>query len=275
MHFKKIAGFHPCPQIFTMAGQLPLPHEELSKRTERKSRFAYEPDAEPEPKISIDQMHNLSEIATENKIEDEDLDFGIKGTCRKLEKEYFRLSGPPDPATIRPEEVLQKTLKMLKKKWKNKESDYAYICDQLRSIRQDMMVQRIKNEFAAEVYETHARIALESRDISHFNQCQTQLDDMYNSGIKGHNDEFLAYRILYTALHHMQIELSNILKRLTLKEKQTDCVQHSLKVVKALSENNYYMVFKLYKQAPYMGAYLIDLFIDRLRVLALQTIAIT
>ena len=35
-----------------------------------------------------------------------------------------------------------------KNKWKNKEAEYAYICDQLRSIRQDMMLQRIKDEFA-------------------------------------------------------------------------------------------------------------------------------
>lgn len=216
----------------------------------------------------------ILELGNENK-DEELLDFGIKGTCTKLEKQYFRLSGPPDPSSVRPEEVLQKSLKMLKRKWKHKEAEYAYICDQLRSIRQDMMVQRIKNEFAVEVYETHARIALESRDISHFNQCQTQLDELYNNGVKGHNDEFLAYRILYAALHQMQIELAYILKKLTLKDKQTKCVQHSLQIVKALSDDNFYSFFRLYKKAPNMGAYLIDLFIDRLRVLALQTISVT
>lgn len=203
------------------------------------------------------------------------MDFGIKGTCRKLEKEYFRLSGAPDPTLVRPEEILQKALKLMKKKWKNKEADYAYICDQLRSIRQDMMVQRIKNEFAVDVYETHARIALESRDISHFNQCQTQLDELYNNGMKGHNEEFLGYRILYTALHQMQIELALILKKLALKDKQSQCVQHALGVVKSLADNNYFKFFKLYKESPNMGAYLIDLFIDRIRVFALQPISVT
>lgn len=203
------------------------------------------------------------------------LDFGIKGTCTKLEKQYFRLSTAPDPSTVRPEEILKQALRMVKKKWRGKEAEYAYICDQLRSIRQDMMLQRIKSDFAVEVYETHARIALECRDISHFNQCQTQLDELYETGIKGHNEEFLGYRILYAGLHGMQIELMLILKKLTLKDKQAVCVQHALKVVRALSDNNYFNLFKLYKQAPNMGGYLIDLFIDRLRVFALQAISVT
>jgi len=162
----------------------------------------------------------------------------------------------------------------MKQKWKTKANDYAYICDQLRSIRQDMMLQRIKNDFAIEVYETHARIALECRDIAHFNQCQTQLVELYAAGYKGHHEEFLGYRILYTGLHNMRLELMLILKKLTLKEKQNKAIKHALRVVKALDNNNYRVIFKEYRRAPNMSAYLMDLFIDRLRVFALQTISV-
>jgi len=43
----------------------------------------------------------------------------IKGTSTNLEKAYFRLTSAPDPSDVRPEPILKKALKMLKKKWKN------------------------------------------------------------------------------------------------------------------------------------------------------------
>jgi hypothetical protein len=45
----------------------------------------------------------------------------------------------PDPATIRPLEVLQRTLVELKNKWKVN-SDYRWTCDQFKSLRQDLTV---------------------------------------------------------------------------------------------------------------------------------------
>ncbi len=68
----------------------------------------------------------------------------------------------PHPSTVRPEPILKNALELVKKKWKASECDYEYACSQLKSIRQDCTVQRIKNEFTVKVYETHARVALES-----------------------------------------------------------------------------------------------------------------
>lgn len=89
----------------------------------------------------------------------------VVGLSTKLEKSYLRLTSAPDPKTVRPLPVLKETLELLKKKWRA-ESNYAYICDQFKSVRQDLTVQRIKNDFTVKVYEIHARIALEkvSRD---------------------------------------------------------------------------------------------------------------
>ena len=54
-------------------------------------------------------------------------DMTIKGTCQNIEKSYFRLTLAPDPSDVRPEEILSLALKMISKKWKNREADYRYI----------------------------------------------------------------------------------------------------------------------------------------------------
>ena len=55
----------------------------------------------------------------------------------------------------------------------------------------------IRNEFTVEVYEIHARIALEKHDLGEYNQCQSQLAQLYALGLQGRRMEFLGYRLLY------------------------------------------------------------------------------
>jgi len=48
---------------------------------------------------------------------------------------------------VRPEDILEKALHMVETSEKN----YLYKCDQLKSIRQDLTVQRIQNELTVKV----------------------------------------------------------------------------------------------------------------------------
>jgi hypothetical protein len=196
----------------------------------------------------------------------------IVGTNESLEKRYFRLTAPPDPATVRPLHVLEKTLDLLRHKWKT-EKNYNYICNQFKSLRQDLTVQHIKNAFTVRVYEIHARIALEKGDLGEYNQCQTQLKALYQQKLGGHPGEFLAYRILYFVYTCNKTDMNDLLAELTPADKSQAAVKHALDVRSALALGNYHKFFKLYLMAPNMGAYLMDMFIQRERFNALANIS--
>ncbi|KAF9182570.1 hypothetical protein BGZ51_003216 [Haplosporangium sp. Z 767] len=198
-------------------------------------------------------------------------EYTIVGTSTQLEKGYLRLTSAPDPATVRPVHILQKTIELLKEKWR-KEQNYAYICDQLKSVRQDLTVQRIKSDFTVTVYEIHARIALERGDLGEYNQCQTQLKQLYEYNLRGHVMEFTAYRILYLLHTRNPSDIIAMLASLTAEQKKDQAVKHALKVRTALASSNYHQLFKLYLTAPNMGGYLMDQFVDRERVEAMKAI---
>ncbi|OBZ88123.1 THP3 C2A9.11c, partial [Choanephora cucurbitarum] len=236
--------------------QRPISSEEEAKRLKRLRRF--EEDA--------------AQFRTQSPMEQSDFNqtsgAAVVGTCQKLEKNYLRLTAAPDPSTVRPLEVLKQTLELLKQKWTT-EANYTYICDQFKSMRQDLTVQHIKNEFTVQVYEIHARIALEKSDLGEYNQCQTQLKELYTKGISGNVMEFTAYRILYFLHTQNWADVNATMANLTLDQKQDPAVQHALGVRSSLATGNYHRFFSLYKQAPNMGGYLMDQFCERERVNAL------
>lgn len=195
----------------------------------------------------------------------------IVGTCEVLEKKYLRLTAPPVSSNVRPEPILRQTLDLLKKKWR-KDGNYSYICDQFKSMRQDLTVQRIKNDFTVSVYEIHARIAMEKGDIGEYNQCQTQLRSLYSLGLKGNPVEFKAYRILYFIHTANRMGLNDTLADLTPAEKQERPIKHAVAVRSALALGNYHKFFQLYLDTPNMGAYLMDMFVVRERLAALCNI---
>jgi len=65
------------------------------------------------------------------------------------------------------------------------------------------------------------------------------------------------------------LELNLYVGQLTPRQKAADAVQHALRVQRAQSMGNYRAMFELYTNAPNMGAYIMDHFIDRERAKAL------
>jgi hypothetical protein len=94
------------------------------------------------------------------------------GENRNLEKPYLRLTDYPKKEAVRPLEVVIKSLAHIKSRY-CQEEDFEWANEQLKSVRQDLTVQAIRNKFVLDVYETHARILLEHGDLNEFNQCQT------------------------------------------------------------------------------------------------------
>lgn len=203
-----------------------------------------------------------------------EMEQAIVGTCQSLEKQYLRLTSAPDPATVRPLDVLKRALDRIVNYWTagSQNRDYHYACDQLKSIRQDLTVQFIRNSFTVHVYETHARIALEVGDQEEFNQCQSQLKTLYELLPSDDQYEFLGYLILYLIYTENTTELQQTLSRLPCDSYEHPVVDHALKVRRAWSLCNYHKFFLLYKNAPAMSAKVMDWFVDRERKQAIKMI---
>lgn len=151
----------------------PQSNDQMQKRKTRFQQFEIEEDTRP--KIQKSSVKN----------EEETTEWKIVGTCQDLEKPYFRLTSKPDPKTIRPEPVLKKALAWLKERWRKGEIKYEYFSEQLRSIRQDLTVQGIRNKFSVEIYQAHTRLALEAQDLDQYNSCMSRLFELYKEGLPG------------------------------------------------------------------------------------------
>jgi len=196
--------------------------------------------------------------------------YTIVGKSTQLFKDYLRLTTEPNPNDIRPLHVLTLTLKELKRIWREK-NDYQFINNQFKSLRQDLTVQRIKNDFTVQAYEIHARMALEAGDMVEFGQCQGMLRHLYDLGLAGSVNEFLAYRLLSMVHGRNKSEMNLLVGQLTTEQKSHLAVRHALEVSKALTRNNYHAFFHLFVTAPNMGGYIMDHFVEEKRVQALMT----
>lgn len=196
----------------------------------------------------------------------------VVGTCQVLEKRFFRLTSAPKPEAVRPLPVLKEALKFVVKKFEH-DNNYNYLWDQFKSLRQDLTVQHIRNEFTVKVYEMHARFALENGDLGEYNACQAQLRLLHKQKLGGKPTEFLAYRILYFVSTHNTMGMNEVLADLTPEDRRAPAVQHALKMRTALALGNYHRFFQLYRDVPFLGGYIADTFVERERLAALAKIS--
>ncbi|KAL0456683.1 UNVERIFIED_CONTAM: SAC3 family protein A, partial [Sesamum latifolium] len=200
--------------------QLPIPTSVMpkSKSPSRRAKSRWEPI--PEEKV-VDKSANIS-----------------YGTAKY---------GGWNSKQVRPEEVLEKALLMVQTSQKN----YLYKCDQLKSIRQDLTVQRIRNELTV--------------------KCQSQLQTLYGEGITGCHMEFAAYNLLCVMLHsNNNRDLLSAMSRLSANAKKDKAVKHALSVRSAVTSGNYVTFFRLYKTAPNLNTFLMDLYVEKMRYAAVK-----
>ncbi|XP_065190105.1 leukocyte receptor cluster member 8-like isoform X2 [Sycon ciliatum] len=253
---------------------LTFSHEmDAGKLKVRQNRFVQQRSMPQFERTSI--MDHIFRMNNDTGEDRESASAKFTGTCKDLEKPYLRLTSAPLPNQVRPESVLHKSLELVKQRWKAQACKYLTVCEQLKSIRQDLTIQCIRNPFAIEVYETHARIALENRDPEEFNQCQTQLKELYFETNEGHQAEFAAYRIYYNMFTKSYQGLAHELQGLSDSLLCEPCVMHALAVRAAWSEANYARFFHLYGTTFHMGSYLLDLLLPRERLAAVRAMAKT
>lgn len=78
--------------------------------------------------------------------------------------------------------------------------------------------------------------------------------------------------LLSILLTLLSLELNIYVGQLTPRQKEDPAVKHALEVQRAQATGNYHKLCDLYIKAPYMGAYIMDHFIDRERMKALMVI---
>lgn len=134
-------------------------------------------------------------------------------------------------------------------------------------------MQHIKNDFAVDVYETNARISLENGDINNFNQCQIAVGHLYKEGLNGSQAEFAAYRMMYTAFYlNSNRGMSRLLLELGVESRKHPAVIHAQAVRQAVTDGNFVAFFRLLTDAPFMSAYLMDVYTTSMRTRALRTL---
>jgi len=178
----------------------------------------------------------------------------LVGTCRVVVKRYRRLTDTPQAAEVRPLEVLRGAVERLQHLQGSGDTEGAeaaveqaeceggptgwdYIGDQLRAVRQDLLVQGLHDprlsvegaEFTARVYGLNILWALGAKDLGQFLQCAAPLRGLLQTmrSIGLPFDENLELELFVCRLLHATVAGHTVEQRETLEEAMATalCVQ--------------------------------------------------
>lgn len=240
------------------------------KREMRASRFRDVPSSST-PRYSdysngeYDAGDGTEELAT------------IMGTNTALEKPYLRLTERPLPSMVRPVHVLKRSLELMRRKKREGASWTNYLGEQMKSIRQDLVIQAVTDEFALEVYETNARWCLENNDVAEFKRCLLRIEEFYNhlDISSPHMDEFYCYSLLYNLLSEDFPALNAELATLKGDRRTHEAILHAVRICEAYIDNNWHAFFRLAKRTYFLEKHILDVASERLRSNALKSILVS
>jgi hypothetical protein len=183
----------------------------------------------------------------------------LKGKSTALEKPYVRVTGVANAEFVRPEKVLKAALDRVKARYEETQNYDTYACEQLKSIRQDLTLQRIKGGFCLHVYETHARLALVHGDESEFVQCHSRVLEL--RGVTHASDEFDCYRVLHALNAGKKLEIASALIEYSARSRRqgreypppASATAFALEVAEAVRTGNTSRFFELHQYAREKG----------------------
>ncbi|KAH0795946.1 SAC3/GANP family protein [Histomonas meleagridis] len=198
----------------------------------------------------------------------------IVGTSTAMEKQYLRLAGNtlPDASNFRPLPILIQSFEYCLGKYEQNK-DYEYISEQLRSIRQDLLVQHIENPFCVKVYEKHAHLAIMNEDWGNFNQSMTSLEKLYKMNFGEYENicEFFCYRIVYSIGVDDEAGLYSFIPRIPENVILSDQVQIALKIWKFSNTGEWVKFFEIMNNASDFLKKVMSIKAKQMRFLALSS----
>ena len=161
-----------------------------------------------------------------------------------LEKNYERLdiSSNINKNNYRDLNTLKMSFNFIKEKY-NKNKDYSYIINQLKSIRQELLLQNIKNEFSINVYEESVKLAIENNDIPNLSISISYLiNDLYTFFLNNNFIQFFRLYLIYTSIYDIK-EISIILTTKHYKKNKNE-LKDIIKIIKFINQKSYINAIK-------------------------------